>query len=217
MLVQDVMTRNVVTVSKGTSIGEAQRIMKEHNFRRLPVVHRGKLVGLVTEPRLERVKPQTTAPILWQITYLLSHTTVGDVMRKRVVTAKPTDSVELAVAKAQEAKVGTLVVLEEGKIVGICTTNDFFYKIVNPTLGLGESGSRVFIAGGGDGKSAQDIIAKANQMGIETKVLWAIPSPEGGKDLTLHLGIEDASHVIDELKKLGYEASTVIRSSASKK
>jgi hypothetical protein len=54
-------------------------------------------------------------------------------------------------------------------------------------------------------------------MGIETKVLWVIPSPEGGKDLTLHLGIEDASHVIDELKKLGYEASTVIRSSASKK
>ena len=217
MLVQDVMTRNVVTVSKGTSIGEAQRIMKEHNFRRLPVVHRSKLVGLVTEPRLERVKPRTTAPLLWQITYLLSHTTVGDVMRKRVVTVKPTDSVELAVAKAQEAKVGTLVVLEEGKIVGICTTNDFFYKIVNPTLGLGESGSRVFIAGGGGGKSAQEIIAKVNQMGIETKVLWAIPSPEGGKDLTLHLEIEDASHVIEEIKKLGYEASTVIRSSAKKK
>ena len=216
MLVQDVMTRNVVTVSKGTSIGEAQRIMKEHNFRRLPVVYRGKLVGLVAEPRLERVKPKTTAPLLWQITYLLSHTTVGDVMRKKVVTVKPTDTVEQAVAKAQTAKVGVLVVISEGKIVGICTTNDFFYKIVNPTLGLGESGSRVFIAGGGAGKSAQKIIAKVNQLGIDIKVIWAIPSSEGGRDLTLHLEIEDATHVIEELKKLGYQASIVIRSSTNK-
>jgi len=211
MLVQDVMTRNVITVSRGTSIGEAQRIMKEHNFRRLPVVHRGKLVGLITEPRLERVKPRTTAPLLWQITYLLSHTTVGDVMRKKVVTVKPTDTVELAVAKAQAAKVGTLIVLDGNKIVGICTTNDFFYKIVNPTLGLGESGSRIFIAGGGDGKVAQKIISKVNQLGVEIKVLWAIPSPAGRRDLTLHLELEDATSVVEELKKLGYEASLVAR------
>ena len=211
MLVKDVMTRNVITVSKDTSVGEAQRIMKEHNFRRLPVVDKGKLVGLVTEPRLERIRPRTTAPLLWQITYLVSHTTVSDVMRKKVVKVKPTDTVEQAVAKAQSAKVGTLVVLDGGKIVGICTTNDFFYKIVNPTLGLGGSGSRVFVPGGGSGKPAIEIIALVNQLGIEIKVLWAIPSPTGEKDLTLHLETEDASSLIKELEKLGYQANIVPR------
>ena len=84
MLVQGIMTRNVIAVLPDTPVIEALKIMKEHNFRRLPVVDKdGHLVGLVTEPRLERVKPRTATPLLWQITYLISHTTVGDVMRKR--------------------------------------------------------------------------------------------------------------------------------------
>ena len=208
MLVKGVMTRDVITVSKDTPVGDALKIMKEHGFRRLPVVDKGRLVGLVTEGRLERVKPRTSAPLLWQITYLISHTAVGDVMRKRVVTVKPTDTVEQAVAKAQSAKVGTLVVLDKDKIVGICTTNDFFYKIVNPTLGLGESGVRILINGGGDSKSAEKIISCINRLGVGIKLIWTSPSSTAKEnDITLQLDTEDATNVIKELEKLGYPAS----------
>ncbi len=207
MLVQGIMTKNVVTVSPNTSVGEAKKIMREHNFHRLPVVVSGRLVGLVTEARLERVQPRTAAPLLWQITYLISHTTVSDVMRKRVVTVKPTDTVEEAIAKAQSNKVGTLVVIDKGKIIGICTTNDFFYKIVNPTLGLGESGTRVLINGGGDGKSTEKIINCINRLGVGIKLIWTSPSSTAKEnDITLQLDTEDATTVIKELAKLGYEA-----------
>jgi len=201
------MTRNVITVSPDTAVVDALKIMKEHNFRRLPVVDKnGRLVGLVTESRLERVKPQTTAPLLWQITYLISHTTVGDVMRKRMVTVKPTDTVEQAVAKAQSAKVGTVIVVDGGKIVGICTTNDFFYGIVNPTLGIGEPGTRILINGGGDGKFAEKIISCINRLGIGIKIIWTSPSSTAKEtDLTLQLDTEDATTVVKELGKLGYE------------
>jgi len=211
MLVQGVMTRNVVTVSPDTSAVDALKIMKEHGFRRLPVVDNGRLVGMVTERRLERIKPPTATPRLWQITYLfyqLSHTTAGGVMRKRVVTVKPTDTVEQAVAKAQSAKVGTLVVLDKDKIVGICTTNDFFYKIVNPTLGLGESGVRILINGGGDGKSAEKIISCINRLGVGIKLIWtSLSSTAKENDITLQLDTEGATNVIKELEKLGYPAS----------
>ena len=208
MLVQGVMTRNVITVSPDTPVVEALKIMKEHNFRRLPVIDKnGRLVGLVTEPRLERVKPKTATPLLWQITYLVSHTAVGDVMRKRVVTVKPTDTVEQAVAKAQSAKVGTLVVVDKDEIVGICTTNDFFYKIVNPTLAIGESGTRILIDGGGDGKSAEKIINCINRLGVGIKIIWTSPSSTNEEtDITLQLDTEDATPVIKELAELGYEA-----------
>ncbi len=207
MLVQGFMTRNVITVSPDTAVVDALKIMKEHNFRRLPVVDKnGRLVGLVTESRLERVKPQTTAPLLWQITYLISHTTVGDVMRKRMVTVKPTDTVEQAVAKAQSAKVGTVIVVDGGKIVGICTTNDFFYGVVNPTLGIGEPGTRILINGGGDGKSAEKIISCINRLGVGIKIIWTSPSSTAKEtDLTLQLDTEDATTVVKELGKLGYE------------
>jgi len=213
MLVQGVMTRDVVTVSKDTPVAEAMKVMKEHGFRRLPVVDKsGKLVGLVTEHRLERIKPRTTSPILWQITYLLSHTTVGDVMRKKVVKVKPTDTVEYAVAKAQTARVGTLVVLDNDKVVGICTTNDFFYRIVNPTLGLGESGTRILINGGGDGKSAEKIIHCINNLGVGIKMIWSSPSSTADeKDITLQLDTEDAGNVINELANCGIEAAIRMR------
>lgn len=206
MLVQGVMTKIVITVSRKTPVVDALKIMKEHNFRRLPVVDKkGQLVGLVTEPRLERVKPRTAAPVLWQVAYLLSHTTVSSVMRKDVVTVKPTDTVEYAVAKAQSGKVGTLVVLDDGKIVGICTTNDFFYKIVNPTLGLGKSGIRILVNGGGTGKSAERIISCVNKKGIGIKLIWTSPSSTASEnDITLQLDTEDATDVIKELEKSGY-------------
>ncbi len=44
MLIQDVMTKDVITVPSDTPIGDTMKIMKEHNFRRLPVVDNGKLV-----------------------------------------------------------------------------------------------------------------------------------------------------------------------------
>ena len=213
MLVQGVMTRDVVTVNKDTPVAEAMKVMNEHGFRRLPVVDmRGKLVGLVTEHRLERIKPRTTTPILWQITYLLSHTTVGDVMRKKVVKVKPTDTVEYAVAKAQTARVGTLVVLDKDKVVGICTTNDFFYRIVNPTLGLGEPGTRILINGGGDGKSAEKIIHCINNLGVGIKLIWTSPSSTADeKDITLQLDTEDAGNVINELANCGITAGIRMR------
>lgn len=212
MLVKDIMAKNVVTVTSNTSIGEAKRIMKEHKFRRLPVVDNGKLVGIVTEDRLEHVSPKTAAPLLWQIGYLISHTCVGDIMRKNVVTIKPEATVEQAIALSQSCKVGALVVVKGSKIVGICTTNDFFYKLLNPTLGLGESGIRILVSGDSIGQSAQEITSCLNRLGIEIKALWAIASPTAKKrNIVIHLETKDATNVIKELGKLGCTASIVAR------
>lgn len=133
-------------------------------------------------------------------------------MRKGVVTVTPMDSVEHAVAKAQSSRVGTLIVVDRGKIVGICTTNDFFYGIVNPLLGIGEQGSRIIIIGGGDIEPASKIISYISKKGLKTNVIWAITSPTIKKNnLVLHLDTDDPVPVVEELKKMGYDASIVER------
>jgi len=48
MTVEDIMTKNPVTIDSDSSILEATRLMSENNFRRLLVVKNSKLVGLVT-------------------------------------------------------------------------------------------------------------------------------------------------------------------------
>ena len=209
MLVKGIMSKNVITVTPKTPVVDAMKIMRDHDFRRLPVVDdNGEVVGLVTQARLETVMPRTTATLMWQIQHVIHHTVCGDVMRRNIVTVEPDDTVEYAVAKAQAAKVGTLIVLEKTKLVGICTTNDFFYKIVNPTLGLGMPGIRILIDGGGDSKVAEKIISCVNKLGVRILLIWTSPSSTADEvDITLQLDTENANEAIKELAKLGYIAT----------
>jgi len=208
MLIKNIMTKRVITVPSNTSIGEAKKIMKEHKFRRLPVVDNGKLVGIVIEDRLERVSPRATTPLLWQVSYLISHTTLGDIMEKNVVTIDPDATVEQGVALAQSRRVGALVVVKKDKVIGIVTTNNFFYGLLNPVLGIGEPGTRIIVPGGGDGKSAEKILASINKLGVGIKVLWTLSTPSAEQmDIIIHLDTDDATKIIAELQKLGYSAS----------
>jgi len=46
--VEDIMSKEMVTVSPETSSTEAAKLMAEHQVRRLPVVENGKLIGIVS-------------------------------------------------------------------------------------------------------------------------------------------------------------------------
>ena len=73
MIVRDVMTWNVVTVSSDTPIMEARKIMETHKILRMPVVDKGKLVGMVSKERIIRTGPsQATSLSIWEINYLLA-------------------------------------------------------------------------------------------------------------------------------------------------
>jgi acetoin utilization protein AcuB len=213
MLVVDLMTKDVITVTRETPVLEALKIMIERGFRRLPVVDEdGRPVGVVSERSIEKLKPQSGLPMIWQGGRWAARHTVGEVMSKKLVTVRPTDTVEIATTKAQNARVGSLLVVEDNKIVGVVTTNDIFYKVVNPTLGIGEPGSRVVIIGGGTGQNAANVISAINRLGTEIKIIWAVYSAVNRKNnLVVHLDTEDARPIVGELNRLGYEARIVNR------
>jgi CBS domain-containing protein len=49
---------------------------------------------------------------------------IGDVMRLRVVSVRPDETVQIAVARMLEENVGSIAVCEEGRLVGIFTERD---------------------------------------------------------------------------------------------
>jgi acetoin utilization protein AcuB len=53
--VKDVMTKKVITVDTDTPIEEAARIMADRKIGGLPVVHAGKVVGVITETDLFKI------------------------------------------------------------------------------------------------------------------------------------------------------------------
>jgi acetoin utilization protein AcuB len=209
MFVRDIMTMNVVNIPSNTSVSDAKRIMDAHRIRRLPVVDRGKLVGVVTERRLEAYTPsKATTLSVWEIGYLLGNTPVKDIMEKNVVTVSPDMTVEEALAVAQQKKVGALLVLEEGRLVGIVTTNDFFYKIANPVLGIGLPGTRVEVIGKTEDTVIEDVVSLANKEGIRIVTIHVLSIPETQvekKDIVIHLDTADTTKIVKELKSKGYE------------
>lgn len=207
MYMSDVMTSNVVTIPSSTSIADAKRIMQAHRFRRLPVVDKGKLVGIVTEHGLEQVSPsKATSLTVWELSYLLDKTTVKEIMEKNVVTVSPDITVEEAVALAQKSKVGALVVIEDGRVVGIATTNDFFYKILNPVLGLGETGIRIQVTAGGEPQALEEVMSVVNKHRLKMTNLHIVAPPEAEKrDVIVHLDCEDVSQLTKDLEGKGYK------------
>ncbi len=209
MFVRDIMTMNVVNIPSNTSVSDAKRIMDAHRIRRLPVVDRGKLVGVVTERRLEAYTPsKATTLSVWEIGYLLGNTPVKDIMEKNVVTVTPDMTVEEGLAVAQQKKVGALLVLEEGRLVGIVTTNDFFYKIANPVLGIGLPGTRVEVIGKTGDTVIEDVVSLANKEGIRIVTIHVLSIPETQvekKDIVIHLDTEDTTKIVKGLKSKGYE------------
>jgi len=61
--VADIMTRDVVTVDEFAALGEVADLMEQHRIKRVPVVHDGRLEGIVSRADLLRMLASGTVSI----------------------------------------------------------------------------------------------------------------------------------------------------------
>jgi acetoin utilization protein AcuB len=207
MQLRDIMTTNVVVVSSDTAFTDIRDLMRAHKIERIPVVDKGKLIGLVTKENLLRVRPSpATSLSVWEVTTLLADLKAKDIMIKDIVTASADMTVESAITLAQGKKVGCLPVMENGKLVGIVTTNDFFLKILNPLLGIGEPGRRITIHDvqqTNDKKEIYEVIGKHNA-NVITSLYMSHPGTKES-NLTIHLDVADVDDIVKDLEALNYK------------
>jgi acetoin utilization protein AcuB len=204
MMVRDIMTKNVITITSDTYVLDAERIMEQNKIGRLPVVDDGKLVGIVTKNDVLKASPTSTTPTNQRhLFYLMSKLTVKEIMKTKILTVSPDTPIEKSIALAQKNKVGSLPVVEGDKLVGILTTNDVFYKILNPLFGIGQKGSRIVIHGAGKVDKMQEILDVIRKTGLEVKTYW-IPPYDDRQDLILHIDVDDATPIIEQLRSKGY-------------
>lgn len=145
MLVGERMSHPVLTVSPDMSALDAQAFMRREHIRRAPVIHDGKLVGIVTESDLLNASPtQATLLSVWEINYLVSKIKVSQVMTKKVLTIGEDTPIEEAARVMIDNKIGGLPVLRDGKVVGIITETDLF-KVMLEMLGARQLGARASV------------------------------------------------------------------------
>lgn len=146
MFVRDRMSSEPVTVTPDTPFQDALKLMREHKFRRLPVVHKenGKLVGIVSERDLLYASPSpATSLSVWELNYLLSKLQVQEIMTENVITTTPDTPIEDAARLIVDNKIGGLPVVDEkNHVVGVITETDIFKTFVE-MLGGGQAGLRL--------------------------------------------------------------------------
>ena len=135
MLVRDWMTREMITIQDDTSMMKALYIMNQNRFRRLPIMHGDKLVGIVTDRDLKEASPSKATTLdVHELYYLLAELQVKEIMSKDPVTISPEVTVEQAALAMMERRISGLPVIDDaGKLVGIITQSDVFRAFVHIT------------------------------------------------------------------------------------
>jgi acetoin utilization protein AcuB len=125
--VRDWMTPSPITITPMTTLPDAHNLMKEARIRRLPVVDRGRLVGIVTLGDVREAQPSDATTLsIYELNYLLSKLTVDKIMTREPLTISPNASVRQAARLMLEQKIGGLPVMEQDRLVGIITESDIF-------------------------------------------------------------------------------------------
>ncbi|MBI4164036.1 MAG: CBS domain-containing protein [Candidatus Aenigmarchaeota archaeon] len=117
MEVQEVMTKGVQTINKGSTIKEAAEAMSKFNIGCLIVVQEDskKMLGMLTERDIVKFVAQGNN---------INNIEVDSIMNKQVYFVRPTDDLDDAVEVMVKNKVTKIPVIEGSALVGILTTSD---------------------------------------------------------------------------------------------
>jgi CBS domain-containing protein len=139
--VKDIMTTDVVTVTKETTVMELARLFSERHISSLPVLDQnGDLIGIVTETDLveqdKSLHIPTVISIFDWVIYLESDKkfekelkkmtggVVGDIYSNDIVTVSPESSISEVADLLSSRKITALPVVEGKKLVGIISRID---------------------------------------------------------------------------------------------
>jgi acetoin utilization protein AcuB len=141
LLVENWMNPHVITVDADDSMLDATKILKEHNIRHLPVLEKGKLVGIVTDRDLKRASPSDATSLeAHELLYLIANIKVREIMTTNPITVPYNFTIEEAAQILLQAKIsGMPVVDKDGNVIGTITQTDLFKVLISLT-GVGKKG-----------------------------------------------------------------------------
>jgi acetoin utilization protein AcuB len=129
MRAADIMTKTVFSVSPELALPDAWATMQQLRVRHLPVLQRGRLVGLLSE-RDVLLHAMTTP----EGRVIVVHGVVGAVMTPAPRVCSPSTPVGAVAQTLINHKIHALPVVDDGdhdQLVGIVTSTDLFWLLVD--------------------------------------------------------------------------------------
>jgi acetoin utilization protein AcuB len=199
MLVGQIMSQKIVTISPDKRVGQALKLMQKHQIRHLPVMKRDRMVGWITSRDLREVL----------LASMLEEIKVGDVMVQAPISVTADTEVEEAARLIHEHKIGGMPVMEGDKLAGVITMMDLISAFIS-MLGLLKSSSRLDLLLPNRSEvldAAARLIKKAGG-----KVINVALGPILGDKRPYYFRLEKVSlePIVSALKQQGYEVLDTI-------
>ncbi len=194
----DVMTRNVVTVERKTSVADAIRLMLDNNISGLPVLDDGKVIGILTEGDLlrrsetgtERHRPRwleiLMGPGRMAGEYVRTHgRKVEEIMTTDLISVAGDTPLDEVVGLMERRRIKRVPVIEGDLLVGVVSRLDLLRALLR-AIEAQRSEDR------GDDDIREQILAEL------AKAAWV---PRDGLSISVKDGIVDLNGVILEEKE----------------
>ena len=147
MLVKEVMTRRVVTVSPKDNFKKVLSTFLRHKISGAPVVNKnGKVVGIISEKDLLYSLFPTQEEFYKDLDYHFHHKNAelearkvskliaSKLMTKKIVSVDPDDHVLRACSLLLIHHIRRLPVINKGKLVGFVTTDDLYKNFLKSLI-----------------------------------------------------------------------------------
>jgi acetoin utilization protein AcuB len=205
--------RNPVTIGPDASFYEARNLIHEKGVRHLPVVDKNNtLVGMVTDRDIREAAPSdATLLSVQELNYLLGKLKVSSFMtpKDKLITITPDTIIEEAVQLMHDHKIGSLPVLEGGKLYGIFTETDALDHLVD-IFGLKQKGTRLTLALEDKPGTMLGILEVFKKHNIN---IISIITPsfmvEGKRIAAIRIRTEEYKDVVTDLEKAGYDVLSI--------
>jgi acetoin utilization protein AcuB len=188
------MTKDPVTVSPDDLLIQARLKLQKGNFRQLPVVADGQLIGIITDRDMR------------EHAGYLDRTEVKAVMSRKPLSVTPAMTLEAAAQLLLKHKIGGLPVVENVRVVGIITRSDVLQAFLDVMGASEEISTRIDFALQGEAKSLAEASRIVSEEGGEVLSVGTYRGKWGEAPVCyLRLRSGDTDAIARVLKERGFE------------
>ncbi len=202
MIVEQIMTKNVLTLSPKDTVKSALTLMKENKIRHLPLLDgKGRVAGLVTERDIKSALPSF---LKGEAHEEHLYAPLSTLMNSNVITGHPLDFVEEISVLFYDHKIGCLPIINNQQLVGIITSTDLLHTMVELT-GANKPGSQIEVRVKNRPGALYEVtgVFRKHLVNVHSVLIYPDPDDEDYQILVFRIATINPIPVIDALRKEG--------------
>jgi acetoin utilization protein AcuB len=211
MIVDEIMTRKVITVKPGDTLHKAQSLMVKNSIRHLPVLQKNKLEGIITESDIRGAFVNNTTissrvPVLDPKQML-----VKGFMTCNPQAVEPDANIEDAALLIYKNKIASLPVVHNDKLVGIISILDMLGLFID-LMGIIHSSSRVDVIMDKDPKNFEAVSKIIHDQGLNIISVGMSSYAKNKKKQVyfFRLDLCETATLVKQIEKAGFKVLSAI-------